>query len=149
MSKLVKQKHPYCRMDSNAGVAEINARHNIEIVSVGRQKHLGRPYSPVSPAQRRSRVYLEGDEVCLINDTMSVAEAAAHRRTISHSRKVTIAVRDFLRDYTGDADLKIKWSRYAGCTMCPCSPGWIVYSSKLFDKVVWIKRYQIPEVDEE
>ena len=40
------------------------------------------------------------------------------------------------------ADVKISWSQYAGCSMCPCSPGFIVQSdprvSDLIGQSIWV-----------
>ena len=37
-------------------------------------------------------------------------------------------------------DLKIRHSRYCGCTMCPCSPGWIVKSNVISTRklLIWL-----------
>lgn len=34
------------------------------------------------------------------------------------------------------ADTKVTWSQHAGCSMCPCSPGFIVKDHSRFD--VWV-----------
>jgi hypothetical protein len=37
-------------------------------------------------------------------------------------------------------DVKVRWSQYAGCTMCPCSPGFILdgYFENLTNKDVHV-----------
>jgi len=39
-------------------------------------------------------------------------------------------------------NLEIRYSRHCGCSMCPCSPGWIVKAKgrETFDKImIWLK----------
>ena len=38
-----------------------------------------------------------------------------------------------LEELGWDTDTKLRWSQKAGCTMCPCSPGFIVTLPKLKD----------------
>jgi len=49
-----------------------------------------------------------------------------------------------------DPEAKISWSKNAGCTMCPCSSGFIVHDPN-FRKDVWVDYMyvEIPEIEEE
>lgn len=51
---------------------------------------------------------------------------------------------------------KLSWSQYAGCAMCPCSPGFVLNSQNIVDDAgnsiryfdLWLKLESAPSVDE-
>ena len=99
---------------------------------------------------RKGRVFIEGDAIRL-GQSGDVEADAQKRRTIKHGRQLTIALRDFLRRKFDDDALRIAWTRNAGCSMCPCSPGWVVTSDKMKGKDVLVARLtgaQVTEAEE-
>ncbi len=111
-----------------------------KITSTGRHRHRpGERYGA-----RKGRVYLHGDSVDLVGTQEEVQAAWMHRRTLKHGPALTIALRNWLRGEFDDPNLKLRWSRYAGCSMCPCSPGWIVDSPKLLNQHVGVERAAPP-----
>lgn len=56
----------------------------------------------------------------------SIMENFANRRSRPSKLYRQLAVAPALKALGLPADTKVTWSQFAGCTMCPCSPGFIV-----------------------
>lgn len=68
---------------------------------------------------RKPRIYVSPEGESLYDNLMS-----RRQRPSTMYRKLAVAAA--LRALGLPADTKVTWSHYAGCTMCPCSPGFIV-----------------------
>lgn len=79
--------------------------------------------------QRKTRIYINEKEMSLIENIMT-----------RKLRPYTIYRKEFLPNIIEQLNLpkdtKVKWSQFAGCTSCPCSPGFIVEGD--FEKEVFV-----------
>lgn len=77
----------------------------------------------VPPSRRDIKEFYEETRVYVQPENYSIMENLANRRSRPHNVWKPI-VQQELKDagYEG----KIRWSQYAGCKMCPCSPGFIL-----------------------
>ena len=96
----------------------------------------------------KGRVYISGDARCLMGNGKTVAENAYDRLKVVHPRAFTIALRDYLRREFQEPALRLKWNLHAGCSMCPCSPGYIVDNAELLRGCnVWVDVADGPQVE--
>jgi hypothetical protein len=69
---------------------------------------------------------------CLINDKADLFETVNNRRTIKGKlapagQKALEKVLEQIQHKFPDKKFIAKFDRYAGCNMCPCSPGFTIY----------------------
>ena len=90
-----------------------------------------------------SRIYINHEEESVMDNFFNRRQ----RPTTLYKKMILPAVRERL----GIVDeVKIGWSRKAGCGMCPCSPGFIVKDYRYhFDVYVNVRQVAMTEADAE
>lgn len=95
-----------------------------------------------SEITKKGRVYVSDDRA------FNLAEDLSNRTRRPQAILRAAAIDGLAR--IGIVDVKLKWSQYAGCSMCPCSPGFIIDSTdkSLQGIDLWVTVPGIPVVDE-
>jgi hypothetical protein len=82
-----------------------------------------RTYSPRSLGSNRyDRIYTEA--VVYVDFGESVWEHLENRRTRPYNQLKPLIANELRKNHI--TFTKIRWNRYAGCSMCPCSGGFII-----------------------
>lgn len=81
------------------------------------------------PVKTRAYIFIENEDI------ISNLTNRKQRPYTSYRKEIMPKVLEALKL---PVDTKIKWSQYAGCTSCPCSPGFIIegsYSQEVYVKI--------------
>ena len=96
------------------------------------------------PSSRIAEVYYSPDRPGMHNIIEDMKRRLSHRppRVIPQIRDtvMTIIVAKFGVNFVDN--LEIRHSRHCGCSMCPCSPGWVIKAKgrETFDKImIWLE----------
>jgi len=92
----------------------------IKVLSVERnERRMPRTPRDAKEFHSKPRVYFSVKGETILENLVE-----RHVRPFTEYRKVLVAALESIGIDT--SELKFNWSKYAGCTMCPCSPGFVV-----------------------
>lgn len=130
---------------SFADGVRVSMRSNVAYTEFG--KYGGRYHvNETQTSDKKARVYVDDAR------PFDVIESLVNRTRRPHSAYRQPVLEAFAR--IGIENVKLAWSQKAGCSMCPCSPGFIISSddptlaSMLRGLDIWVTIPDVPMVDE-
>lgn len=94
----------------------------------------GKSYSQLN---RERKSYNSKPKIYVHPEGESIMDQLFERRNRPIQLFRKLAVQAALKALNLPADTKVTWSQYAGCTSCPCSPGFIVQTNAPIRANVW------------